>query len=151
MVILFIITFPFGICFVLLLPFLKTKHTKWMKDTEHTDTISGHIVGVYRRGKKDAPHAVSFYREPDNPKENDEEIEEDSFDSSPNHRLTGSGSGRRGSRRNGNRRTRSSRHSSRESSVRFQDEDITISNEPIKLHIVFSDTPVNLPDGVSIA
>ncbi len=122
-----------------------------MKDTEHTDPISGHIVGVYRRGRRDAPHAVSFYREPDNQKESDEEIEEDSFDISPNHRLTGSGSGRRGSRRNDNRRSRSSRHSSRESSVRFQEDDVAISNEPIKLHIVFGNTPVNLPDGVSTA
>ena len=112
-----------------------------MKDTEHIDPISGHIVGLYHKGKIDAPRQISFFREPDSHVSGGEE--DDDGDSEESHR--------RRTRSNGRRRPyrQHSRRSSRENSVRFQDDNVTVPIEPIKLHVTFRDRPVLLPDGVS--
>ena len=159
-IILFIIMFPFGLCAIPLLPFLFTKRTKWMKDTEHIDPISGHLVGVYRKGRVDAPRKISFYREPDYAS-GEEEIEEESFDELSHRQIEGRGNRRKhGNVRRARDRQSHPSHKSSQSrrfsgeysrlSRSHQDEYNTTRNEPIRLHIYFKDKPVQLPDGVCI-
>ena len=119
-----------------------------MKDTEHFDSISNNFIGVYRRGCIDGPRKITFYREP-NANIDEQQENEETF-SDTNYRQNSRGAA-------GHRRHSSQRHDSRQfslrdsDSVKFKNGRATIiTNQPIKLHIVFKDKPVLLPDGVSI-
>ncbi len=133
---------PVGICVLPLLPFLCTKYTNWMKDAEHIDPISNNLIGVYKRGINDAPSIITFYREPEIPNNVVEETEESFSDhrhhSSPRHP---SSKRHHSSQGHSNRRYRQSSRRNSDYAV--------ITNQPIKLHIVFREKPVLLPDGVS--
>lgn len=153
-VILFAITFPCGFCLLPLLPFLCTKKTKWMKDTEHVDPISNNLIGVYRRGKRDAPQTISFYRLANKDESDEDEEDEESFDSSQNPSRRNNNHRRSSGRRSLHRSTSQSssysgRHRPNQGStprVRFSDD--LVSTDPIKLFITFKGEPVELPDGV---